>query len=182
MFTNNFFQMQESGFLDSKITVVLPDASQMKSVYAKYSYNSPGKYMRYGRCRSIVSTPLASSQLATYCGIYFGSGSTPANKNDYTLESVIESGLSISNPSSLVQSNDGNGKYSFSSPIVISNTSDAEININEIGLFLPGGENGSQWYLLLMERTVLTEPITIAPGESKLVEYKLTFNQTMNVE
>jgi hypothetical protein len=97
------------------------------------------------------------------------------------LENAISSGLSITNPASLVISDEGNGKYTFSAPFVVSNTGDAEVNIWEIGAFSQGyyyngGMAGA--VPILFERTVLDEPVNIQPGKSKLIDYRVTFNQT----
>lgn len=134
-------------------------------------------WMDYGRCRQLPTT-YASSSSGAYPGVYFGTGSTPASKADYTLESPITSGLSISSGTRLY-ADEGNGVHSYHATFVVKNTGSAEINISEIGLFSSVNSSTSKFYCVLMERTVLDAPITIAPGETKLVTYKLTFNQTV---
>lgn len=137
--------------------------------------------MKNGRCKALP-TSYASTAWNTDPGVYFGKGSTPAQKTDANLESLIDSGLEITSPAKVVEYSDGNGKYEFIADFGVRNISESEINIYEVGLFLSVRVKSSQYYPMLVERTVLAEPITIPPGEAKLVSYKLTFNQTLNVE
>ena len=189
MFTNNYIKFQRERFTaKSSSSVSLINAENNPSTfYGSCSFFSEiGCCMGIGQCKSIIgsnsSYPYPSS--SGYGGVYFGSGSTPATKDDYRLESPITSGLSITNPKSLYWVDVGNGKYIVSSPFIVTNITDSDIFISEIGVFTPvsavydKGSNSSQTLnYCLMERTVLSEPITIPAGESKLVTYKLTFNQ-----
>lgn len=115
-------------------------------------------------------------------GVYFGTGSTPAWKGNITLESPITSGITTTSAGRSVAVKEADGRYSYTSLFSLSNTTSAEINIYEIGMFIPISSASSTYHCCLVERTVLSEPITIAPGSSKLVTYKITFNQTLNVE
>lgn len=115
-------------------------------------------------------------------GVFFGSGSTPASKDDFRLESPITSGLSIVNQDDLTVTNIDGGKYEISAQYIVTNNTEAEINIYEIGVVSACGSETNKFYPFLMERTVLSVPIVIAPGEVKVVTYKITFNQTLNVE
>lgn len=193
MFTNNYLAYRKQAFLGSDNTYyVTADGSSRKMYRLSIEVADLGRWLSLARCRDILTTSKTESypDNAVYPGVYFGSGSTPASKADYKLESPITSGLAITNPSALAWTDDGNGKYEVIADYILRNTSDAEINIYEIGVFSPVNSNSNGkygasdnvWWLALMERTVLDEPITIAPGESKLVTYKLTFNQTLNVE
>ena len=162
-----------SGFTDT--------AGSSFSCNLSYLKNGFIKSMDTARCREIATGETSGS----YPGVYFGTGSTPANKANYTLESPITSGLSISNGTRLYV-DEGNGIHSYHVTFAVKNTTESEINIYEIGLFskieLNDSSTSAKHCLALMERTVLTEPITIAPGATKLVTYKITFNQTLNVE
>lgn len=144
--------------------------------------NGLAGWMHAGRCRSL-NAGSASSVNAVYAGVYFGTDPTPATEDDYTLGAVITSGLSISNQGypTIVQESDD--VYSVFAVYTIENTTSSSINIYEIGLFTPINTAVSDtMYPVLMEHTVLDVPISIAAGESKSVTYKLTFNQTLNVE
>lgn len=110
-------------------------------------------------------------------GFWFGSGNTAASENDYTLETKITSGLGFSRTSFLDLDNDGNPYVKNN--ILVTNTSQSDITISEIGWFqymrsatnLNGTENNQ--ILVLFDRTVLATPITIAAEEYALVEYTL---------
>lgn len=147
--------------------------------YASNSYNGLGYYLPKATCAAMET----GTRSTVGGGVYFGSGSAPATKEDHCLQSPITSGLSIINPPKCSFTEDGNGQKVFSANYVLTNTSDAEINIYEIGLFMTISQSSSAYYRrVLAERTVLTEPITIPVGESKLVTYKITVNETLNVE
>lgn len=190
MFTNNYITFQSLRFLKGDYThyATFTDTSGASfKGYLNRTYGADiGFNMKSGRCRDIVASVDASYGSSLYPGLYFGSGSTPATRDDYTLESVIASGLRITNNDVAIE-NDGNGKYIVSASFIVQNTSEAEVNIYEFGVFTPISNDTSvsgsiTWKMVLMERTVLSEPITLAPGESKLVTYKITFNQTLHVE
>jgi len=129
-----------------------------------------------------ISNPvegLATSFSATKKGVYFGSGTTPATREDYNLEATISSGLTVASGCGFFE-NDGNGKYSFYRDYVLTNTTEESITVSEIGCFTPVRINSSssaQWWPILMERTVFPEPVIIQPNESKLITYKFVFNQ-----
>lgn len=190
MFTQNYLNYKKGRFMhtntssEETIKVVNPGGVNVNAYSAHAFYGDLGGWMRYGRCCDIatVINTETNGWLKIYPGVYFGTGSTPATKADYTLESPLTSGLSITSPSAATESTNGDGVYVFSAPFVVKNTTENEINIWEIGIFTPIQRYTMEYYLALMERTVLTEPITIQPGGSKLVTYKITFNQTLNVE
>ena len=119
-------------------------------------------------------------------GVYFGTGGTVPKVSDYTLESPITSGLAITNPSientgydpKFPMETDGK-KYSLVPTYIVQNTSSAEINIREVGVFgavCTSSSSNSSTINVLFERTVLSEPINIQPGKVKLITYRLTFN------
>lgn len=180
MFTKNYEQFRHMMFFNiynGNQTFTRETGATVKAG-AQYNYSRDiGANLHQGRCRTVDES---------YPGVYFGAGSTPATKNDYTLESPITSGLTITNPSAAAISTEGAGKYIVQSAFIVRNDTDAEINIYEIGFYTTinyyKNSTTTETYPVLMERTVLTEPINILPGESKVVTYKLTFNQTLNVE
>lgn len=137
------------------------------TVYPQHSYGSDfGARMHNG----ILTTNTA--------GVHFGTGTTPPNKADYKLEEEITSGLSITNQESAEITDLGGGKYKVEASFILKNTTAEAIAISEIGLYSYGGYSSSSAYTVLFERQVFDTPITIQPNESKLVTYKLTFNQS----
>lgn len=188
MFTNNYINWQKHKFFvksyNDNIKLTGPDGTQRACYGANPDASELGSWMWKARCREIAATEETSNYSHDNPGVYFGTGSTPATKDDYKLEAPLTSGLTITNPSSVSLTNSGS-TYIATASFILTNSTEAEINIREVGLFTPvcngvrSTPNSSGVYnILLMERTVLTEPITIPAGGSKLVTYKLTFNQT----
>ena len=200
MFTNNYINFKfnmftglysgetlstQYGEIDGKYFVGV-DGASVRMGYESYGQSLDiGQAMRKPRCQAITvpSSVNIDAIRNNYCGIYFGSGSTPATKDDYTLANPITTGLTVSGGIEKV-GDFSDGKAEITGRYVLLNTTESEINIWEIGCFTPMIVHGSSKYykLLMMERTVLSEPITIAPGTASVVTYKLTFNQTLNVE
>lgn len=149
---------------------------------AQYSYMGDlGYWLNKAKCRTFP-TGTASSASDGVFGVYFGTGTTQATLADHKMERPIESGLSITNPKLYTFADNGTGKWTFSASYVLTNTTGAEMNIHETGFVTPIGNDGSMFYPVLMEHTVLTEPITIPAGGIKLVTITLTQNNVLNVE
>jgi hypothetical protein len=144
-----------------------------------------GLVIKSGRCTSMdmeLNTSTKPSGSMGGYGVWFGAGSTPPTEDDYKLESPYVSGLSVVNQTGLDIVQDDDGVYACYACYAVTNTTEAEITIREIGAF---GElvtySSSKYYSkyrLLYERTVLANPITIPPGGSKLVTYKITINHS----
>lgn len=182
MFTNNYIGYQNmafegSGYFLGNYVYLTTTSNESQYTYdlGKCQYGNLGYWLIRAKCSTFPVTPSSSSH-ESCGGVYFGSGSTPATKSDYTLESPISTGLTITNPNVFNCTTNGAGQWVISASYVLTNTTAGEINIYEVGVVTP--LYASKTYRpFLMERTVLTAPITIAPGEAKLVTYKITFNQ-----
>lgn len=198
MFTNNYISYKALMFCAASAYTPSPHPSALPFVWtngatigsnntptitASHSYYGDlGYWLVRPKCQAFpVETKTSSTDSAF--GVYFGSGSTPASKADYKLETPITSGLSfaIGRSTYLIKQN-GNGKYELVMTYLLTNNSGAEINIYEIGVVTPIAKDTYSHYPTLMERTVLTEPITIPAGATRAVEYRIVFNQIMNVE
>ena len=161
--------------------------TQNGSAIGSYCFDI-GAVMKIGRCRKVTPNYVGyyGNDIVNYNlnpGVYFGSGSTPASKDDNCLENPIESGLEITSPNDVSLVSDGNGMYSISSRFLVANTGDTDATIQEIGLISSvcdssGFSNSKTLVSVLFERTVLEAPVTIPAGEARLIEYKLTFNQS----
>ena len=191
MFTNNyiayrhnfFFSMFSTGTSGGVTGKKVKDATGASfSMYSQSSGRGSdiGCCMATANCQAIPTSKESSESSVDY-GVYFGAGSTPATRDDYTLESPITSGLSISTTNKVI-SNDGNGKYTVSAFYVVKNTTSEDLNIYEMGCFTPIMKASSEYYAVMMDRTVLSEPITIKAGETKVVTYSIVFNHILNVE
>lgn len=179
MFTNNYIEYQKALFKsgDPQEIGTLTDWLNRTGTHYMSAKMGLGGWMKIANCRTQI-TGNVRYYTSTYAGVYFGTNPTPATRDDYNLKSIITSGLAITNPTALRESTDGNGKYTISADFIVNNVSGNEININEVGLFVPfnDGYRGDV-ALALMERTVMDEPISIPPGEFKVVTYSITFNQ-----
>ena len=190
MFTNNYIRFREMMFKGQDMSLQDCNGTSF-TAHHRYSYGGDiGVSLCNAYCNA-MSTAVANSNSGSYCspGVYFGSGSTPAAKSDYKLESPITSGLTIVNPyikNRAIPMETEEGKYSYVVAFSLQNTSSETINIYEIGLFGEAdyykSSSSTTHYAVLFNREVLDTPISIAPGEVKVITYKLTFNQTLNVE
>lgn len=171
MFTDNYLNLRKALFMGSgNYQFFYHDGSAVYWDASSLYKLDFGSFMKFGRCRGLFNDSMAP-------GIYFGTGSTPAARTDRTLESLITSGLEITNPSSIVLTEDA-GVYEYSSTFTIKNTSDADITISEVGAYTVFVTPSNAYYgPMLLERTVLDNPITIPAGKVKIFIYKLTFNQ-----
>lgn len=110
-------------------------------------------------------------------GFRVGTGTTQPTEQDYSLESVITSGLSGSVTGSSNRNADGNIDTTFQ--ITLSNTSSAAITVGEIGYYgkqsCYATEGGASSSLFVMyHRAVLNSPVTINPGESAIINFHVT--------
>lgn len=175
MFTNNYIEWQLLNFMADKTNSSFTDSTGASfNVYRWFSSGSvdpiksmsPASLMNYPVCNSVAGG-----------GLYFGSGVTPATKQDYALESVITSGLTFPSQGISVIGKEADEQYAVIVTHSVRNISESAITIGEVGLFGSGYASASSHYYFLLERTVLSEPITIPAGGTKLVTYKITFNQ-----
>lgn len=174
MFTNNYIKWQRMAFVGDYSVGLIDVNGASVSATTNYSYQTT-----YGVA---LGKKMASPTLySTGAGLIFGTGATPATKDDYCLESQITAGLSIKAGSTVI-AEETPGVYVAQVTHTLTNTSDAPINLYEFGLVGEVFTSGGSSKYVLFERTVLSEPITIHPGGLKLVTYKITFNQTLNVE
>lgn len=110
-------------------------------------------------------------------GIIVGRGDTPATEDDYALESIITSGLTASNSTQTNGIDDGNPylEYLFT----LTNTTGSDIVVKEIGYLqffqtaTASGANASNYGSYLIERTVLSTPVTVPANDSAAIKYRL---------
>ena len=101
-------------------------------------------------------------------GVCLGSGATPATREDYALESLIESGLSQLAVS--LACNSGPGFVEKVATLTVRNTSEETITIREVG-WIGGCYPSGSLKCVLLDRTVIDEPIVIPAGEAKVISY-----------
>jgi hypothetical protein len=128
---------------------------------------------------------LASSGNSDY-GIVVGSGTTPVTLNNYKLQSKISHGILAGQLQygnvriSTMDMSDPN-KWFFYITRVFTNGTTADITITEVGLIVylfSDSSIGVNSPYYLIARDVLAEPITLAPNDSTLIQYKVIFRKT----
>lgn len=131
-----------------------------------------------GLCKNLsgesVTQTLGSSYLLSQVSTMYGTGTTPAARTDYNMESQITTGIS-SSKGSLSKLVNGSGDFVLSFVDTVRNASENSITISEIGLNVSSRKTSSTSENLLIYHDVLTTPITIPAGESKNVEFTLRF-------
>lgn len=176
MFTNNYINYRYMMFFNTSYYLTDIDGAQPIACQPQYSYSTDfGYHMSGCHCRAISTS---------YLGVYFGSGTTPPTRADYKLESLITTGLTLSSQGPVLRDR-GNGTYEISSAYTVMNNNaegGESITIGEMGYFGKCGASSSSAKMYLFERQVLPVPIVLAPGERKLITYKITINQIFNVD
>ena len=118
---------------------------------------------------------------ANSAGISIGTGTTPATEDDYQLEATITSGINITLTGTSYGADSPRSPY-IKFDITVTNIGSETITVGEIGYKqtakatrIVGGTLGaaSSESVLLIDRTVLDTPVTIAPGDAGIVTYKI---------
>ena len=106
-----------------------------------------------------------------------GSGTRVPSAEDYCLESLIRNGLTVSlNMSSGVSSED----YYIRYDLLVTNSGSASVTIAEMGMIgnmsvsQTQGSSSLMTKQLLMDRTLLNTPVTLAPGEQAVIRYEMS--------
>lgn len=114
-------------------------------------------------------------------GIFIGKGSGTPSANDYDLfDRIVDSGLSSSTAS--LDYRWVNNKYVYTLSWIITNSSQNNVTITEIGQSYqiesrstPDATSHSSGYALI-EHDMLTDPLTLTPGETGVIEWKREFD------
>lgn len=120
---------------------------------------------------------LSSVDLKNGGKVCFGSGVTPPTLDDYCLENQYTNQIQYvtSGVKRAIIGNTVNLEYSYT----LTNTGDTDALISEIGIVVPiqyksTGDSGL--HPCFIDRTVLTEPVTITPGNMEVITYTITYN------
>jgi hypothetical protein len=163
MLLKNFYKWMESHGKQETKTYTRSDGASVTVKYSDITSTS------FGAPFEIMSTRTRSSVSGTegycYAGTWFGSGTTPPTRDDFSLENIITEGVTISHPSAVsVTETDDYVEYSVTFGVTATET----VTISEVGLFMSN--------YVMVERTVLETPITIPAGQSKQVTYTIRMN------
>lgn len=119
--------------------------------------------------------------------IGFGSGTTPATPQDYTLEKPLYADLKVSQTLSS-GIDDDTRRYTLRKLLVTSKESDP-ITISELGIFIPLNTAGGTYNnsigaptptsaarieVYLLEHTILDTPVTLNYNETASIDYRIT--------
>ena len=128
---------------------------------------------------ALISTTSVVTNVA-YPGFSIGSGTTPPTENDYNLESTITSGFTMVLSGS-TRGIDSNGKFYMEFNFTITNTSGASMTVSEICLKTANARACSSPSAttatgtnIMVDRTLLTTPVTIANSGSASIKYRIT--------
>ena len=167
MVTRNFLNLLAMYLQSGKDTGALA----VRAVTGKYGALAP----------SYIST-LASPTLDPLAyGISIGTGDTPPTEEDYNLEATITSGVTMT-LTETASGIDAPGMPYIQFKITVTNTGSDPITVKEIGYkrqasvklslgYSSSGGTGNT--VLLLDRTVLDTPVTIAAGDAGIITYKL---------
>lgn len=106
-------------------------------------------------------------------GVIIGDGDTAPTMNDYKLSGNLISTFAYSAAVTTESADDG---VIFTGLYTITNSGTEPITVKEIGLVATPTNNSGLQYRLLIDRTVLDEPVTIPAGGVGQVTYKLKLN------
>lgn len=115
--------------------------------------------------------------------VLIGSNNDPESEDDFMLHSPINSGFS-SNTGSIIREFDSVTKtLTISRTYTITNTGATDLIVKEIGKLVTArysstldGQVSTNTSTVLQDRTVLDNPLTIAPGESGTIKYGFRYN------
>lgn len=164
MFTKNFTNMLlTEQFFHNTLKV---DGKRFKSPLSITS--AIGTWSNYYDLNENFMGTLCTQMATNKYGVVFGTDGTPATEDDYTFANGFISGIAMTvSKSSGAQDDTGGTGGAIEREYVIVNNNSEDITIREIGIW---------WKGLLLERTVLDNPVTIAPGEAGGIKYSLRYN------
>lgn len=118
-----------------------------------------------------MTNHLAKSSSNNNLYLKVGTGTTAPTENDYELTAV---NTDVSCDSVVVGSS---ANYAKTYTAIFSNPTSSDIIVTEVGLYGKISYNSqNEFYMdVLLDRTVLSTPITIPAGESKAITYELGF-------
>lgn len=163
MVTNNFKAIVKGDLICSDTsTGLIPVTRQDGSHYYYIPSTSERRYNTF-------------TTYANTAGFYIGSGTNPPAATDYCLQSRITSGFSASTSYSFI---DDNGTPTLQIIMTITNTSNSDLTIAEIGHFrimkatpTQYSGSGSRNDAYMTERNVLSTPIVLAPNDYTTIKY-----------
>lgn len=106
------------------------------------------------------------------CEIYLGTGNVTPTIDDYKLSGELVTGLKSQEQKTTANNN----SITFSA--IATNNTESPVTIKEIGL--GGYFPGSDFFVVLLTRDVLTTPVTLNTGDSKTFSITIDFRSLTN--
>lgn len=157
MFTKNFYNLLASYGVNA-------GQGSNNGYPSRYVNGTLGYIARPTSTSFPYTSPRVSSNINSE-GVYFGSGTTPASEDDYTLESLIGSGLTVTQSNTSIFEE---GKMKRRCVYTLTNTSSSNITVGELGVVsLAYSGSGSQTYFLWLREVF--GPVVIPPGSSQAI-------------
>lgn len=114
-------------------------------------------------------------RLDSSIGVIFGCGANPFSRDDYKIEMIVK-GIEFT-PQNFIGVKEDSGHPYVEKVIVCTNNSDNSVTITEVGfyctLFVREGADRYQLKKFLMDRTLLSSPVTIGKYESCTINYSI---------
>ena len=165
MLTKNYYETVYALHKNAGVNLVTTSGGSSSGVLISHLYSS-----------SDASFPLCIAMVRCHSdyGVRFGTGSTKPTVDDYKMEEIISSGITVVCPGSVSRS-----KTPLYEEVAVTYgvTATKDVTIREIGVYCQAGAGASYAKTVyLADRTVLETPITLAAGESKQITYAIRFN------
>ena len=163
---------------------VFPNGSIGKSAIIEITdIVSESIFYTNGKIQGEAMTFAAGSVPTGSSGIYVGSGSTSPSETDWKLESPLLGNQLSANSVTSYSVNDANTIMYVNYDYVLSNNTQNEITIREIGRFAAvyvsstkGNDVTNTKKVALVDRTVLETPVVIPAGEAATVRYRFVYD------
>lgn len=169
MFLKNWYKLLGEYFSGSivKPTIKTAAGTDVTIVVSQANLQFASNYSHYS-CPSMYNVRDELEQALG--GVVFGDGNTPVTVDDYTLSGNVITGLSASAGVSI----ENTEEYTeYTAVYTIPNTGSEDITIKEIGLFFSTQQSSALATKILIERTVLDEPLTIPAGGVGQITYTI---------
>lgn len=145
---------------------------------SQYWHNCIDSVLLPGKISPALRNSYDATEAFVNLNLYLGSGSTQVSYEDYRLDTLITSGLTIVGSGTIKTATDISGStISSKKDFTINNTSAGNITISEIGLAAGIGAAVSSNYggrVCMIYREVLDDPVTLGPGESMILSFDRT--------
>ena len=136
---------------------------------------------------AVTGNLLSSTNVVSnnWAGFQIGSGSTAPAETDYKLNTQITSGFSGS--LSYTERGIDNGSLYMEFGLLITNTGSSNLTVAEVGIVTnnikccnSSSATSASNQDVMIERTLLSSPVTIAPTETTLIKYRVTSSMSFS--